>query len=220
MHGGTQPAGIAHYRYTTGQYVGESALNTAKKDHRYREYLPQTIQQAIEQASTDPDIHSLHEQIALADGMLNDLLRRRYECGDPGKGWKDLTFHWRQLQACQATGDIPGMHAAFAAIGPLIERMQSATTLDSDIREQQRLLADLTLREHKRLVDLQSHIPPEAFVQVLKRQQVELRRCILEHCEQGQAEALLYAIREAYIRIDIRAIVGAHPVVDITPIEA
>ena len=226
FHGGNIPVGIASPQYKTGAYVGKRQHQRAlaqippQDRHRYRHHLPDYLQQTIETASTDPDIHSLHQEIALTDGLLTDLLRRRFAYGDPGKGWLELTQHWRALESHQQTGNVKGVAKEFSDIGPLLERMAQATALDAEIREQTRLLADLRIREHKRLVDLQSHIPPDAFKMVLRRQQLELRRILYEYCDTDMAERILLQIREAYMRIDLRGLVGATattPAIDVTP---
>ena len=227
LHGGKALAGIAHPMYKDGAHIGQRekyrtpregiAESPAVALHRYRTHLPDHLQVTIETASTDPDIHSLSQEIALSDMTLSDLLRRRYEYGDPGKGWQTLTTLWRQLQASQKQGDIYAMRKAFDAIGPLMEQMQSASHLDAEIREQTRLVASLRMQEHKRIVDLQSHIPPEAFLAVLKRQQLEMRRLCFEYLDAPMAEKLLLAIREAYVRIDIRGLVGVNQPRDVTP---
>lgn len=220
LHGGNSKAGIAHYAYKTGEFVGIREKRAAKRN-RYSN-APPDWQQTLERATTDPDIHSLEQEIALAETMLNDMLRRQYEYGDPGKGWTTLTNHWRLLQAAQSLGDIPRVQAEFTHIGPLLERMQHAHMLDSEIREQLRLVAQLRMQEHKRLQELRNHIPLDGYISYLKEVQLAARRVALSLLDHTLAETYLAQWRTEVQALDVRQFVGAlaprqQTLIDVTP---
>ena len=219
-HGGKSKAGIAHYAYKDGATVGIREKRAAKRN-RY-DNAPPDWQQTLEQATTDPDIHSLEQEIALAETMLNDMLRRQYEYGDPGKGWTTLTNHWRLLQAAQVLGDTVRVQAEFTTIGPLLERMQHAHMLDSEIREQLRLVAQLRMQEHKRLQELRNHIPLDGYISYLKEVQLAARRVALSLLDHTLAETYLAQWRTEVQALDVRQFVGAlaprqQTLIDVTP---
>ena len=224
-HGGKARAGIAHSQYKDGHRVGERAIQRKlatlppEERHRYTTHLPGSLQQVFESASTDVELHSLRHEIALCVTLLMDLIRRRHECGDPGQGWLTLGQVWRQLMAHKLSGNVKGLEKAIADISLLMEQMQVATSLDSELREQMRLLADLRIKEHKRLIDLESHISADVFRSIVKQQQLALRTVLFEHLEQSEAETLLLALQRAFLQIDMRTPLGATPshVIDVTP---
>ena len=215
MHGGHARAGISNPQYKNGSRVGERARK------RYPA-APPDWQATIERAGHDAEIHSLEQEIALAEVMLNDLLRRQWEYGDPGKGWTTITNHWRLLQEAQSIGDIKAVQKQFATIGPLLERLQSAHMLDGEIREQLRLVAHLRMQEHKRLQELRTHIPLEGYVSYLKEVQLAARRVALSLFDHSTAETFLSQWRIEVAALDVRRFVGAvapapQPLIDVTP---
>ena len=217
-HGGRALAGISHPAYKDGQHVGARE----KRNRNRYPAAPQDWQETIEHATMDETIHSLEQEIALAEVMLNDLLRRQWEYGDPGKGWTTITNHWRLLQEAQSIGDIKAVQKQFATIGPLLERLQSAHMLDGEIREQLRLVAHLRMQEHKRLQELRTHIPLEGYISYLKEVQLAARRVALSLLDHPTAETFLSQWRIEVAALDVRRFVGAvapapQPLIDVTP---
>lgn len=216
-HGGNLPKGVAHHNYVNGSRLNEREKRRRKQGdpttptHRYRTHMPQTLLEVMEQASMDPEIHSLHQDIALQDTLLSDLLRRRFDAGDPGKGWKQFHGLWKELLAAEEVGDVLTMQQTQGAITALLDKMQQCTLLESDIREQQRLVADLRTKEHKRLMDLQAHIPIEAFVQYLKGVTLGIRKVLFAYLPQSDAERIMHHIREEMRTLELRQYLGTAP---------
>lgn len=74
-HGGASPVGVAHPSFKTGRY---------SKD------LPARLAARLQEASVDPDLISMRQEIALVDARTNEVLSRLDS--------KEAAAHWMQLK--------------------------------------------------------------------------------------------------------------------------
>ena len=105
-HGGKSPGGMAQPAYKHG---------------RYSKYLPARLMERFQQASDDPDILALRDDIALVDARLADLLGR-VDSGESGEAWSQASAAFRALQGGMAKGDTPAMLAAINDLDSVIRR--------------------------------------------------------------------------------------------------
>jgi hypothetical protein len=216
-HKGTIPAGVAHYNYKHGAYVGQRQAQRAKAQltpeekaqlHRYQRFLPDYLKVIHTEALSNPDLLSLQQEIALADSMLADMLRRLHEYGDPGEGWKDLQSLMHAWDVAEKVGDVKALLKAQEGLKALVARMADSSALEERIHTQMRLIKDLRIQEHKRILDLQSQIQPEHFLLLLQSFKSILRQEILAYLEKDQAQTLLLRLDAGFRALDVRTLIG------------
>jgi hypothetical protein len=145
FHGGLTPRGQALPQFRTGKY---SKFLPARMLARYRE------------AERDPDLTSLHSELALADARLMDLLGRVHT-GESGAVWRALRKAYRAFKLFQQTGDVGKMREAFAEMEGHLEAAVADTEAWAEIHtliESRRKLADT---ESRRLSTLHQMITCE-----------------------------------------------------------
>ena len=193
MHGGKSPAGIASPHFRTGKY---SSL------------LPLRLAAAYDAARNDPDIHSLAEEIALAETRLRDLLTR-LDTSDLGHAWVMLAAAWRDFARCRSAGDIPGMQKALSIIEPIVKRGEVDYLLWQEITDTARLLAQLRLQEHRRLVDLESMMTAERANVLFGLLLRTVHSAVIEHADPATARRILTAVQATVRTLDTRPVAGA-----------
>lgn len=90
FHGGASPRGAEHPCYTGRGY---------SKD------LPTRLADRLKQSLEDPELTSLHSEIALIDARLGELLSG-LPTGESGQAWDDVIQYTRALEGAVATGDM------------------------------------------------------------------------------------------------------------------
>lgn len=145
IHGGKTPSGLASPNLRTG---------------RYSKYLPARLIGRYQEATSDPALLELREEVALLDARLTDLLGR-VETGESGEVWKLLRVRFAEFNEAKAAGKVPDMQAALYQIEGLITRGladYAAWGEIGSVLEQRRRLVE---SERKRLVEMQQTITTE-----------------------------------------------------------
>jgi hypothetical protein len=152
-HGGKTPHGPALPQFRHG---------------RYSKFIPARMRARYEAAERDPELTSLHSELALVDARLLDLLRR-VDSGESGALWRALRKAWRAFKLYQRTGDVAKMKDAFAEM----ETHLDAAVVDThawreihELIETRRKLADT---ESRRLATLQQMITQEQALLLIGR---------------------------------------------------
>jgi hypothetical protein len=106
MHGGKTPRGPASVHY---------------RDGRYSAFLPSRMLTAYKDAGIDPELMSLHRDLALLDARIIDVLKR-VDTGEAGSIWVQLQAAWARLGQAQARGHVETYKLAYDAVGRLVTR--------------------------------------------------------------------------------------------------
>jgi hypothetical protein len=208
---------MAHYNYKHGAYVGQRAAQRAKAQltpeekaalHRYQRFLPDYLKVIHTEALSNPDLLSLQHEIALADSMLADMLRRLHEYGDPGEGWQDLQSLMHSWEVAEKVGDVKALLKAQEGLKALVARMADSSALEDRIHTQMRLIKDLRIQEHKRILDLQSHVQPEHFLLLLQSFKAIIREEVFACLDKDLAQTLLLRLDAGFRTLDVRTLVG------------
>jgi hypothetical protein len=193
LHGGKSLRGIAHWHYKTGKYA---------KD------LPNQLAGAYEEALSHPEIHTITHEIALGETRLRTLLKRT-ETSDLGHAWLALSQAWEQFMTARTEGDTLGMKAALTSADTAIARGKTDYLLWQNIMETVKIVADLRLKEHKRLIDLDLVITADRATLLFGLLQNAVRTAVLNYVDPPVARAIFTAIQEDVRGIDTRLV--AHP---------
>lgn len=149
MHGGKSLVGPASPSYRHG---------------RYTSFLPDRLKGRYQEAAADADLLALHEEVALTDARLADVLKR-VDRGDSADLWKQLKRAMDDLENMRSLG-LPDS-------GPLSElkRLIARGIADwaawdevAKLLEQRRRLVE---SERKRLVEMQQTITAERAMALL-----------------------------------------------------
>jgi hypothetical protein len=142
MHGGKSPSGIASATYKTG---------------RYGRAVPLRLLERMREALGDDELLSLHDDIALIDVRIADLLSR-VDRGESGDVWTALQLAYRGLRAAGQAADLNRINLALTAIGDLITRgyadYVSWQAVGAALEQRRKLVES----ERKRIVALQQTI--------------------------------------------------------------
>ena len=88
-HGGSSPRGIASSRFKTG---------------RYSKYIPNRMAAAYDATLQDKKILEMHEDVALIESRVTDLLSR-VDTGEAGRLWRLASTLFNQLQRAYTSQD-------------------------------------------------------------------------------------------------------------------
>jgi hypothetical protein len=152
MHGGRSRAGIAHPRLTRGG--------------RYSKHLPQGLLAAYERARVDPELLKLHDEIALTQARIQELLGSLHRDDSPG-AWGRARAALRALKVARSD------RGRLAAIEQLEEALDAAAAERKTWKAIQAAIDQvrrLTVAEHRRMVEMGDLIPTEdalLFVQTV-----------------------------------------------------
>lgn len=119
--------------------------------------MPMRLLERYNEALADPELISLHDDIALTEARIEDLLKR-VDSGESGKLWHDLNATWEAFQQARTLGDTETMAVHLATLGTLIPRGAADYGAWHEITaalEQKRKLAD---SERKRLVEMEQMV--------------------------------------------------------------
>lgn len=140
LHGGKSLAALA---------------SPATKHGRYSKYLPARLLGRYQEALDDEALLHLHEEIALLDARLAELVER-VDAAESGRAWAELAFAWQDV--ANSRGDAILFASAVAKLGHIIERGNTdyaAWQEVADLVERRRKLAE---SERKRHIEMQTSI--------------------------------------------------------------
>ncbi len=178
VHGGATPRGIASPHY---------------KDGRYSKVLPLRLSPRYEASRQDAALLEMHEEIALVDARLADLLAR-VDTGESGALWRNLMAAREELLARRKASDTLGQMAALNLIMELISQGHADYRAWGEVAavlEQRRKLVE---SERKRLVETQQMITTEQAMVLIQA----LLASVKEHVSD---RATLSAIQNKFISI-------------------
>src|SRR3990167_2348387 len=144
-HGGKSLAGIA---------------SPAFKHGRYSKYLPSRLLERYQEASGDPELLALRDELSLTDARLTDILAR-VDTGEAGAVWQAARRALSDFRKASAAGDTKKMADHLREMESLIDQGFSDYAAWDEIGrliEQRRRLGD---SEQKRLVAMQQMITAE-----------------------------------------------------------
>ena len=182
-HGGSERYGIASPFYKHGRYS------------RYGHDIPLRLAAALERTLTDPEIHSIQHEVAVAQVRLQELLRRD-ETGDLGHAWLDLDAALTAFDAAERAGDVGAMRLALEEMRTQTRRGKQDYLLWQEILSTNTTVANLRIKEHKRLVDLELLMTAQDAEQLFGGLQIDVRTAILKHAPPEMARTILLDIQE------------------------
>jgi hypothetical protein len=183
FHGGASLAGPAHPNWKTG---------------RHSKYLPTNLAGRYAESVNDPDLTSLRDDLALADGRVTELLESLGQSGST-KLWMEARQRFDAFKAAGKRGrDAVG--AARVAIQQLDDTLTAglaaAVTWD-ELRETLELRRKLSESETKRMKDLHQMISAGAALGLM----AQLVEVVAKNVTDRTA---LAAITQEYLRLTAR----------------
>jgi hypothetical protein len=148
VHGGATPVGIA---------------SAAFKHGRYSRHLPHGLVALYEERLADPDILSLHHDIALLDARQATLLTElRTAAGQQAPAWDEAGRAFELFSVAMRLGNVPEMERKLGLLGDVLTEGAAETRKEEacwervlDVVEQKRKLVE---SERKRLLEGQQYI--------------------------------------------------------------
>ena len=193
LHGGKSLRGVAAPWYKTGKYSKE---------------LPTQLAAQYQEALRHPEIHALVDEIALGETRLRKLLER-IEHNDLGQAWVALDATWKQFTAARSHGDTEGMRQALDDAEGLINRGQTDYLLWNQILDVVKTVADLRLKEHRRMLDLNLVITADRAMLLFGLIEKAVHKAVTIHADPTTARAILVAIQDELRTIDTRGVAQA-----------
>jgi hypothetical protein len=145
FHGGRTPRGPALPQFKTG---------------KYSKFLPTRLLARYREAERDPELLSLHSEIALLDARIAELLGR-VDTGESGAMWETLRKEWDEFRLVRASGDIPKMHVSIGRLDALMERAIRDYLAWQEIGEKIEQRRKLAISETHRLIGLRQMLTCE-----------------------------------------------------------
>jgi hypothetical protein len=145
MHGGKIPRGPALPQFRHGRYSKVLPLQMAAK---YRD------------AAQDPELLSLHSEIALLDARMAELLGR-VDTGESEAMWDALQQAWAVFRHARNRRDMRQMHLALDKLDVLMDRQHTDHAAWQEIGEAIEQRRKLVESEQRRLIALQAMLSQE-----------------------------------------------------------
>jgi hypothetical protein len=186
-----------------GGHNSRGMANAQFKHGRYSKELPLRLASAYQEARQDSDLHTLVDEIALTQARLKELLQR-LESSDLGHAWLALNTAWKTFSAYRRSGDVEKMAQALGEVETAIGRGAQDYLLWTELTSKIQLLADLRVREHRRLLDLEAMIPSERATLIFGLLQQAVHKAIVQHADPVLAQTILRAIQESIKYLDTR----------------
>lgn len=172
LHGGKALAGIASPTFATG---------------RHSKYLPARLLDRYHAAAADPDLLALHDELALLDTRLNELLER-VDSGESGQRWEQVIVAWNAYLA--AADGVEKVKARFA-IDAILEAVATDFAAWAEIHtiiEQRRKVSE---SEQKRLVAMSQMVTAEQAMTFVAALQASIRQRSEQHIPADTRRAFL-----------------------------
>lgn len=157
MHGGHAASGTAHYKFKTG---------------RYSKYMPQRLLERYNEGVNDPDLLTLHDDVAVITTRLSELLDK-VDKQDTGAAWKALRASYSKLQTSIRERDTVKTAGLLVELETLIDTGTSDWALwqeISSVMEQRRKLVET---ERRLLIERDQVITVEQMM-IMARQFMEM----------------------------------------------
>lgn len=172
---------------------------------KFYRYLPKDLGEKVIEASKDPDLLSLRNEIKLLDARLMQLIERVEE-GGATTNWTDINTAWKTLQRSQ--GDPDATAAAIQSIQDIIARGLHDSMIWVDIRAVISDRGKLVRVEARRLVDMRQTITSErALALVLAMADIVMGE-LTEYREDGK---VVDDVLQKKIAYQIRLLVNVNP---------
>lgn len=144
-HGGASLSGVAVHSFKTG---------------RYSKYLPARLAGRYEEASSDPELLALRDDIALLDTRIAQTVAA-LDTGESRESWTLLSSLWLEFESGWKDMPPDDMERLIDRIGKVMRDGLSAGYVWSEIRGLLKERAALVAGEQKRLVDMQQYVTSE-----------------------------------------------------------
>lgn len=139
IHGGKSPIGPASGTYKLG---------------RYSKLLPARMAASYQEATADPDLLVLRDEIALVYARLSDMLAR-VDSGESGEAWRRARAAYSALTAGLDAGDTAAAKAALGELDIVIRQGLGDYAAWQEIGDLLDRRERLVRSERRRLVELQ-----------------------------------------------------------------
>jgi len=137
MHGGTSPIGIASATVKTG---------------RYSRHLPTRLLATYDQSRNDPDVLALHQEVALVDSRLAELLAA-VDTGESLAAWDAIWTAIHAMERANARKDPDAAREAWQEIKGAAARGRGTSQAWRDVEKTIDLRRKLVESERKRIVE-------------------------------------------------------------------
>jgi hypothetical protein len=141
-HGGASPRGVSSPQFKHG---------------RYSDHVPRNLAALYDEARSDPDLLALHEEIALLQARLRQVLPRT-SAGEAGQVWRSLRTTWGAFKRAQSKGQVEEMTEQLDEIGRLIGKGATEAQAWDEIGGIVERIRRLTESEGKRRVQMQQMV--------------------------------------------------------------
>jgi len=137
FHGGKSPRGVASPSFKHG---------------RYSRSLTGTLAARYHEATTDPELLSVRDEIALLDARISEVLAKIPE-REPGSSWRSLRSTFVSFRAALAKGKTADANDALDRLGILISEGEDESVTWSEVGSLIGQRARLSEVETRRLVE-------------------------------------------------------------------
>ena len=130
------------------------------KTGRHSRYLPARMADKYNQAQRDPELLSLHDEVALLDARIADLFTR-VDAGESEVLRGRLHKEWEEFRLVRASGDVPKMHMAMARLDALMAHDYGDYHAWAELSEKLEQRRKLCESESRRLVAMRQMLGQE-----------------------------------------------------------
>lgn len=150
-HGGKTPRAIGSPQFKTG---------------RYSKYLPARLADRYHEASQDPELLALRDDIALLDSRLSELIQR-VDSGESSALWETFKKTVRAYGKVRTARDRDKGDAAWGAVLDVLADADQDYSAWNEVITLIDLRSKLSERERKRLTDMQQMMTAEQALTLL-----------------------------------------------------
>jgi hypothetical protein len=163
---------------------------------RWSKYLPNRLAEKYNEASKDPELLNLRQDIGLIDARVSDVLSR-VDTGEAGAMWKAAKDYYRSIEAAIAESDPIAMRVGMNQLGEVLGKGIGDWAAWNEViglLEQRRKLVDT---ERKRLIDMNQMISSEKAVLMITAITSVIREKVTDR---EVMNSIIYGIRALMFR--------------------
>jgi hypothetical protein len=161
LHGGKSPGGVASKTFKHG---------------RYSKYIPDNLQEILQEIRNDRHLLGMREDIALLHARLCRLL----ETGESADLWQDAKTAFDEFRTVFNAGEQKAVQTSMTKLDKIFQRSLNDVGTWQEIYEVLDQIQKLRTAEHRRMVDLKVMVPLNEVQTLLTRLTLAVKRHVTD----------------------------------------
>jgi hypothetical protein len=167
---------------------------------RYSKLLPARLQARYQEATTNPRLLSLHDDLAAAEARLGDLFQR-VDTGESGALWKELRATVEALTAAVTAKQVARVNTHLSTLERLVAQGSDDYQAWDEIQKLWVTRCRLTETEAKTLINMQQMVTAQQLATYFGYITHAIQEAVMTHVDETTGRQILGVISAEFARI-------------------